>query len=99
MKNVNTQKKKACKLSSKGVKRLVLLGVCALLLVATLLGILVSVNAYRNSGASIRKVVVLQSENFTLTLPMYTYYLRSMETGADKDLVAMALAEQGRFIT
>lgn len=67
--------------------------ICALVL-GILFGALAGINAYRNSGKSIRKITVLESENFTLTLPMYTYYYRSMKSGADPDLVAMSLAEQ-----
>ncbi len=76
------------------VKRIVTVAVSAVLLVGVLLGALLGLNAYRNSGKGIRDVVVLKSEHFTLTLPMYSYYFRSMDKGADKDLVAMALTEQ-----
>ena len=96
MKNQNTKKTqtKSVKLSRAGIKRLILCLISALLLVGVFMGVLVAVNAYRNSGKGIRDVVVLQSEHFTLTLPMYTYYFRSMGKGADADLVAMALSEQ-----
>ncbi len=96
MKNQNTKKTqvKPKKLNPASVKRLIICLVSALLLVGVFMGVLVSVNAYRNSGKGIRDVVVLKSEHFTLTLPMYTYYFRSMGKGADADLVAMALSEQ-----
>lgn len=93
MKNVNVKNKKI-HVGRVSVKR-ILIWIAALVLTAALfLGILVSVNAYRNSGMGIRNTVVLKSEHFTVTLPMYTYYFRSMEAGADLDLVAMALTDQ-----
>ncbi|MBE6638264.1 MAG: hypothetical protein E7616_02245 [Ruminococcaceae bacterium] len=82
------------KISVSGIKRLLICAVSVVLLAALVMGILVAINAYRNSGKGIRNVTVLKSEHFTLTLPMYTYYYRSMGEGADYDLVAMALSEQ-----
>ena len=76
------------------MKKMAICAVICALILGILFGSLAGINAYRNSGKAIRKVVVLESENFTLTLPMYAYYYRSMESGADPDLVAMALAEQ-----
>ena len=93
MKN-KTVNERNFRISKAGIKRLVICLVALLLLVGCVMGILAAVNAYRNSGKSIRAVKVLESEHFTLTLPMYAYYYRSMEDGVDFDLVAMALTEQ-----
>lgn len=82
------------KINTHLMKKMAICAVICALILGILFGSLAGVNAYRNSGKAIRKVVVLESENFTLTLPMYAYYYRSMESGADPDLVVMALAEQ-----
>ena len=76
------------------MKKMAICAVISGLMLGILFGALAGVNDYHNSGKAIRKVTVLESENFTLTLPMYAYYYRSMQSGADPDLVAMSLAEQ-----
>ncbi|MBE6672624.1 MAG: hypothetical protein E7599_03775 [Ruminococcaceae bacterium] len=64
-------------------KKRVIIGAVALVLVlAAFFGVLVAVNAYRNSGKGIRDVVILKSEHFELTVPMFSYYVRLM--GVDK---------------
>ena len=93
MKHVNT-KKQPIKKRAMQPKHLLVPLLAILLAVLTLLGALVGLNAYRNSGKSIHDTVVLKSEHFTLNLAMYSYYFRSMDKGADKELVAMALTEQ-----
>ncbi len=75
-------------------KKLMVGAIVSLLLLALLVGALAAYNGYLNSGKAIRKVTVLESESFTLTLPMYAYYYRSMQSGSNPDLVAMSLAEQ-----
>ena len=66
-----------------GKKKLAIAAAAVVLAIASFMGILLAVNAYRNSGNGIRDVVILKSENFELTVPMFSYYVRT--AGADKD--------------
>ena len=80
----NSKNVKAKKPFVVNKKRLIICLAAMVLLVATFFGVLIGVNVYRNSGDGIRDIAILKSKNFTLTVPMFSYYVRTV--GAEKEL-------------
>ena len=84
-KNANVKKQKlSFAQAGFSKKRLIICLAAFLLLIASFMGIMVAVNAYRNSGSGIRDIVILKSEHFDLTVPMFSYYVRTAGVGEEQ---------------